>query len=121
MAYIDPQCFKGNTFSRNEKSDIYALGVIFWELSSGKIPFEHVDRYLIPFEINNGQREKAIAGTPAEYVKLYTDCWNEDPQKRPTLEFVLETLNKITWETNITKASDTSKTPLDSQDDDFLS
>src|SRR2546423_247089 len=110
MAYIDPQCFKDKTFSRNEKSDIYALGVILWELSSGKIPFEHVESYLIPFEIKNGVREKAIRGVPAEY---------EDPEKRPTIQFVLETLNKAISRSNFTHSSDMSKTPLDQEVDDF--
>src|SRR5947209_1987577 len=100
MAYIDPQRFKkGKSFLKNQKSDIYALGVILWELSSGKTPFEHLASYLIPFEIKNGQREKEIDGTPAEYVKPYTDCWDEDLEKRPTVEFVRETLDKVTWTT----------------------
>src|SRR6185369_1230858 len=112
MAYIDPQRFKGKSFVKNEKSDIYALGVILWELSSGKTPFEHLDSYSLPFEIKNGQREKSVDGTPSEYVKLYTDCWDEDPEKRPTIEFVMETLNGITWRTTISQAPDASKTAL---------
>ncbi|KAG9296136.1 hypothetical protein G9A89_011989, partial [Geosiphon pyriformis] len=32
-AYIDPQCFKNEQFIRNKKSDIYALGVLLWELT----------------------------------------------------------------------------------------
>ena len=117
MAYIDPQSFKDKFFLRNEQSDIYALGIVLWELSSGKTPFEHLPSYLIAFEINNGQREKVIDGTPSEYVELYTNCWGEDPEKRPTIEFVLEALNKITWGPKITKATGMSKT----QDQNFTS
>ena len=96
---MDPQCFNDIPFDRNEKSDIYAIGVLLWQLTSGKLPFEPVDNYLIPFRIKNGQREKAIDGTPSEYVDLYTKCWDKDPEKRPTIESILETLNTITWET----------------------
>src|SRR5438128_962594 len=102
MAYIDPQCFKDKYFSRNEKSDIYALGVVLWELSSGETPFEHVDSHLIILEILKGNRQKAIDGVPTEYVQLYTDCWDEDPEKRPAVEIVLEILNQVTWSAQIT-------------------
>ena len=33
-AYIDPQCFIKNYYKRNEKSDTYSLGALFWEKSS---------------------------------------------------------------------------------------
>ena len=98
-AYVDPQCFQDEEYTRNEKSDIYALGVLFWELTSGKPPFENVKSYLIPMRIKNGNRENAIDGTPSEYIKLYTQCWDEDPEKRPTMEFILASLNKVAWET----------------------
>src|SRR2546421_21348 len=99
MAYTEPQCFGDKHYSRNQKSDIYALGVLLWELSSGRPPFENVEKHLIPLRIINGDREKPIDGTPLEYVELYTKCWNKDPESRPTIEFILETLNAITWET----------------------
>src|SRR5438874_13123967 len=101
MAYIDPQFFKDESFARNEKSDIYALGVLLWELSSGKPPFEKLEGYQILLGIKKGHREKQIDGTPTEYVKLYTDCWDENPEKRPTVKIVLETLNKVKWRTQI--------------------
>jgi serine/threonine protein kinase len=43
--YIDPKCFsrekKNNNqmYSLNEKSDVYSVGVLLWEISSGKPPF----------------------------------------------------------------------------------
>ncbi|KAG9293150.1 hypothetical protein G9A89_010487 [Geosiphon pyriformis] len=33
-AYINPQCFKDEQFIRNKKSDIYALDVLLWKLTS---------------------------------------------------------------------------------------
>src|SRR5437763_10792799 len=103
MAYIDPQCFNVKSFVRNEKSDIYTLGVLLWELSSGKPPFESVEAYSIIHQIINGQRELPIDGTPLEYIKLYTKCWDEDPEKRPTIEFILMTLNNVKWITDTSK------------------
>ncbi|CAI2169138.1 11112_t:CDS:2 [Funneliformis geosporum] len=38
-AYVDPQCFKIKNYHRDKKSDIYSLGVLLWELTSGYPPF----------------------------------------------------------------------------------
>lgn len=30
-------------------------------------------------------------------IELYGKFWGKDPHKRPTIDFILDTLNKITW------------------------
>ncbi|RGB29443.1 kinase-like domain-containing protein, partial [Rhizophagus diaphanus] len=52
VPYIDPKSFSGQgnnnqstqMYSLNEKSDIYSLGVLLWEISSGKPPFYDDDK-----------------------------------------------------------------------------
>ena len=39
-AYIDPVTFENESYKRGIKSDIFSLGVILWEISSGKSPCE---------------------------------------------------------------------------------
>ena len=59
----------------NPKSDVYSIGVLFWQLSSGRRPFyaenEQYDVSLA-IEIRDGKREVIIEGTPVEYSNLYT-------------------------------------------------
>ena len=60
-------------YSLNEKSDIYSVGVLLWEISSGQLPFKDVEYDVcLVLRIFQGHREKVINDTPDEYVKLYT-------------------------------------------------
>ncbi|RIB30438.1 kinase-like domain-containing protein [Gigaspora rosea] len=95
-AYIDPQCFKVPKYKRNMKSDIYSLGVIFWEISSGRPPFESfMSRESLMVYILSGNREESIEGTPIKYIELYKQCWDNEPDNRPGTKLVLETLKKF--------------------------
>ncbi|CAB5345356.1 unnamed protein product [Rhizophagus irregularis] len=36
-------------------------------------------------EISQGLRETVVPDTPEEYVKIYTKCWDGEPDNRPTI------------------------------------
>jgi serine/threonine protein kinase len=72
-AYIEPQSFINKNHKRNEKSDIYSLGVLFWEISSGKPPFSGIFVYKIILDIVKGIRETPVDNTPFEYQQIYNN------------------------------------------------
>ncbi|EXX62345.1 uncharacterized protein OCT59_007117 [Rhizophagus irregularis] len=119
IPYVDPKGFserrenKNSTqiSSLNEKSDIYSVGVLFWEISSGHPPFyTEGGQYDIDLalEISQGLREKPIPNTPDDYIKVYTDCWSGEPVNRPTINQVVERLKTIIEKSNVTTTIDTS-------------
>jgi hypothetical protein len=61
-------------YSLNEKSDVYSVGVLLWEISSDKPPFNAKDKQYdsLILEISQGLRETVVPDTPDEYVKIYT-------------------------------------------------
>lgn len=76
IPYIDPKKFDKQLYPLDEKkSDVYSVGVLLWEVSSGKPPFyvegQPYNNYLA-VKILQGYREPVIPDTPADYVKLYT-------------------------------------------------
>ena len=75
VPYVDPKKFSKRSYSLNKKSDVYSIGVLLWEISSGQPPFyvegEPYDGSLA-VQIIQGLRETPVPDTPDDYVKLYT-------------------------------------------------
>jgi serine/threonine protein kinase len=73
IPYIDPKHFTIENYKLNKKSDIYSIGILLWQISSGRRPFCDINYDIkLSLEIINGKREKIIEGTPDEYTKIYT-------------------------------------------------
>ena len=79
LPYIDPQYFKEQTnchYKANKKSDVYSVGVLLWEISSGQKPFKSYDppyqKPILIVEISKGKRETPVSGTPIDYINIYT-------------------------------------------------
>ncbi|KAG0207021.1 hypothetical protein BGX33_007066 [Mortierella sp. NVP41] len=95
MAYIAPERFR-NPRAFDARCDIYSLGVLLWELTSGHGAFARVAQDVpLAVSILNGKREQPVEGTPEGYQALYERCWETDPAKRPTLDEILSTLAKV--------------------------
>ncbi|PKK75229.1 kinase-like protein [Rhizophagus irregularis] len=97
--YIEPQCIKNIKYKKDKKSDIYSLGVLLWEISSGSLPFHDYrsNRNILAIHISyNNLREEPIKGTPLKYQQLYQKCWDDEPKLRPDIEEVYKILNKGT-------------------------
>ena len=73
---MDPKSFDGNekqsqNYKLNKKSDVYSVGVLMWQISSGRRPFCSKGVVRLTLDILNGKRENVIDGTPVEYSNLY--------------------------------------------------
>jgi serine/threonine protein kinase len=112
IPYMDPQSLSSiyklqdecQPYELNKKSDIYSVGVILWQISSGFRPFypEGIEYDIdLVKEIKKGQREEIIEDTPIEYSKLYTACWVDNPNERPNIHEVVLSLKEIISEENI--------------------
>ncbi|CAG8842116.1 44257_t:CDS:2, partial [Gigaspora margarita] len=81
VQYTDPQYLQNiETYKLNKSSDIYSIGVLLWEISSGIIPFK-TESYCIYNLLNaivNGKREDTIFETPQNYINIYTNIINYD-------------------------------------------
>ncbi|GBB88060.1 hypothetical protein RclHR1_01460010 [Rhizophagus clarus] len=105
IPYIEPKSFNRRRNNNNQstqiyslKSDIYSIGVLLWEISSGRPPFyvegEQYDVGLA-MEILEGLRESVVPDTPKGYVEIYKKCWDGEPDNRLTIHQVINRLKAI--------------------------
>ncbi|CAF3805086.1 unnamed protein product [Rotaria sp. Silwood1] len=66
-----------------DKSDIYSLGVVFWELASRKIPYYECRDDVIRASVLAGDRLKIPESTPSAFQALIENCWAQQPNDRP--------------------------------------
>src|SRR6266540_673741 len=83
ISYMAPEILQGEEYTM--ASDIYSFGMIMWELMTGRMPFwdQAQDTELI-IKICDGLRPPIVTNASEGYIKLMQECWNSDPNKRPT-------------------------------------
>ncbi|CAB5359053.1 unnamed protein product [Rhizophagus irregularis] len=96
VPYVDPKMLNQKIpYKINEKSDIYSLGVIFWELTSRSSPFDGLEGDHITYKILSGVREEPVPNTNVKFIRLYQKCWEQEPDERPNIFEINESLSII--------------------------
>ncbi|CAH8355604.1 unnamed protein product [Eruca vesicaria subsp. sativa] len=85
--WMAPELIRNEPFT--EKCDIFSLGVIMWELSTLRKPWEGVPPEKVIFAVAHERSRLEIPDGPLS--KLIADCWAE-PQERPNCEEILRGL-----------------------------
>ncbi|RHZ69991.1 hypothetical protein Glove_276g87 [Diversispora epigaea] len=111
LAYSDPGYLRNqSTYKRSKASDIYSLGVLLWEISSGRPPNLEIIKIII-----NGERERPINGTPEDYIIIYSNAWKDDPNQRPTIKNIFDSLENIKLENIYNDPNDNQETYINNQ------
>ncbi|KAN0040072.1 hypothetical protein ACTA71_011957 [Dictyostelium dimigraforme] len=95
-AYLSNEVLTESSYSK--ASDVYAFGILLYEIMTEKIPFEEEDLNqlsMIEF-ICEGRRPSIGLGSLDNNIRdLIQNCWNQDASKRPTFVKVFNILNQI--------------------------
>ncbi|GES97118.1 kinase-like domain-containing protein [Rhizophagus clarus] len=90
IPYVAPEIFRGSPFSK--ESDVYCMGMIMWELTTGCKPFADVEHdHQLIYKILDGERPEITEDTPECYARLMKSCWDPDPEKRPLAKIIRNT------------------------------
>ena len=89
-AYSAPEIFSDHKYIK--AGDVYAFSMIVYEIVTLEIPFNGVGNFLFGNNIVKGLRPKFESDIAACYKELIENCWNHDPDKRPTFDQIIEDL-----------------------------
>jgi len=95
LHWMAPEVVSGAHYT--ESADIYSLGIIAWEILTGQCPYEceGLSQIDIAISVVKQGRRPALPGPPIclpQQAQLITDCWAQDPNKRPSSVSVLSGL-----------------------------
>ena len=81
-------------------ADVYSYGIVMWEIASRQEPWVELsgnfimDQLLV--RLVRGIRPNIGEDWQIEYVKLMKECWNTDPQARPSFMAIVQRLEGST-------------------------
>jgi tRNA A-37 threonylcarbamoyl transferase component Bud32 len=102
--YTDPAVYNGGTFST--ASDIYSMGVIYWEIifrtlyGSYQQPYSEFRNLTFDFQVmvqsaKEDLRPTIPANCPPLFRNLIASCWHKSQEERPPMDAILETMTAI--------------------------
>ena len=102
---LDPDQFEFSDGRPTKGSDCYALGMVIYEVLSGKAPFAPLKEFIVMRKVLEGKRPSIPEGAEGAWFtdELWTMlnlCWGTRPESRPSIVAVLKNLSQVagTWE-----------------------
>ena len=89
--YMVPEVLNDEVYS--EKSDVYAFAMIVYEIFSYEKPFDGLSiNGIMRKVVNEGKRPPISDDIPEIYKNLIEECWDQNPDVRPTFEEIVESM-----------------------------
>ncbi|CAF1159830.1 unnamed protein product [Rotaria sp. Silwood1] len=79
----------------SKASDIYSLGIVFWELATGFVPYDELDEATISQGVKAGERLEIPNDVPPTFASIISNAWSQEPSKRPTAQQLIEQIITI--------------------------
>ena len=85
--YLSPELIQNIPYSY--KSDIWSLGVLLYEMTALKMPFDGDNLPLLALKIQKGEYEKLSNRWSSDLKQLIYSLLNVNPDKRPSIKEIL--------------------------------
>eukprot|EP01054_Gregarina_sp_Poly1_P010534 Gregarina_sp_Poly_1__10533@NODE_776_length_6341_cov_153_345075_g570_i0_p4_GENE_NODE_776_length_6341_cov_153_345075_g570_i0NODE_776_length_6341_cov_153_345075_g570_i0_p4_ORF_typecomplete_len216_score15_97Pkinase_Tyr/PF07714_17/2_6e37Pkinase/PF00069_25/9_6e35Pkinase_fungal/PF17667_1/1_7e09Kinaselike/PF14531_6/7Kinaselike/PF14531_6/0_0011Kdo/PF06293_14/0_0036_NODE_776_length_6341_cov_153_345075_g570_i018382485 len=95
--WMAPETLRGERHTY--KSDIYAFGLVLWELMTNRIPFADLSSRTITAAVGYGKLKVKVPRpsdrVPEALCEMVTQCTNQDPSKRPSFDVIHQRLRDL--------------------------
>jgi serine/threonine protein kinase len=87
--WMAPEVLMGKPLS--EKADVYAFGIVFWEMLTGQEPFAEHDSYnsFVSAICQKHERPPIPQDMHVSVAKILQDCWAHEPPQRPSFTEII--------------------------------
>ena len=92
--WMAPELFNTTKEGYGFKVDVYAYGIMLWEMLTGEVPFAKMQPFAIMQNVMKGQRPKIPDNTPKPLSDLISSCWAQNPDDRPSFDQIVGFLQK---------------------------
>jgi serine/threonine protein kinase len=106
-AWCAPEILTASNRTRySVKVDVYSFGMVLWELWEKKRPFdEYSSRFDIIDAVRAGKRPPISENCPPTFKSLIQRCWQAEPSRRPTMNYIVRYLKDELGRVKRNKAS----------------
>ncbi|XP_066351897.1 serine/threonine-protein kinase STY46-like isoform X2 [Miscanthus floridulus] len=77
------------------KADVFSFAIVLWELATSKVPYDNMTPLQAALGVRQGLRLDTPASVHPRLTKLIRQCWDEDPDVRPTFAEIIIELQDI--------------------------
>lgn len=97
---LDPDQFEFCDGRPTKESDCYALGMVIYEVLSGKTPFVPLKELIVMRKVLEGERPRIPEGIEGVWFvddvwRMMNRCWAAQPESRPNAEAILNCLEGV--------------------------
>ncbi|KAK2946534.1 hypothetical protein BLNAU_18510 [Blattamonas nauphoetae] len=82
---------EGEEKGKNLEAAVFSLGLVLFEIESGKVPFGEIDGVNAHRQLGTGTRPK-MENMSEEMIELISSCLNVNAMERPSLDTISEKL-----------------------------
>ncbi|GLI58490.1 hypothetical protein VaNZ11_000221 [Volvox africanus] len=98
--YMAPELYDIRNNVVTDKSDMYSLGVLLWEMLTGLVPWQGCDPLVVAYAVTINRDRLPLSGIPPERMppklqRLMERLWDHDPLRRPAAAEVVKQLALI--------------------------
>ena len=76
--------------SYNSKIDVYAYGIVLWEIATGQLPYQGLESTQIIAQVMMNDLRPTIPDSMNGLLRdLITACWDRNPDRRPSFDEII--------------------------------